>query len=225
MKRVLIVAGDPSGDLVASQLVTAMRGLESNLEVVGVGGARLRAVSDRFLTDIVSQHALGFAISPRQINWKPAEREWSIGQCFDHLLLSNRPYEHIIREILERRRRPRLWERLPFLPRLFGRLLIKTLRPDSGRRVKARPSFLPSASDIDPAVTARFLEQQARLLDLMAATRDLDLEGITITSPVVGFVTYSLLDAYRIVVVHEQNHFVQATRVTMSPGFPEAATG
>jgi hypothetical protein len=54
----------------------------------------------------------------------------------------------------------------------------------------------------------------------MEATRGLDLESITITSPVVRVVTYSLMDAYRIVVVHGQNHFVQAQRVMESPGFP-----
>jgi hypothetical protein len=37
---------------------------------------------------------------------------------------------------------------------------------------------------------------------------------------VAHIVTYSLLDAYRIIVVHEQNHFVQTRRVTESPGFP-----
>jgi hypothetical protein len=159
-------------------------------------------------------------LSTRQINWKPTETEWSIGQCFDHLLRSNRPYEGIIQEILDGRRRPRGWERIPLLPRVFGTLLIRTLRPDSGRRVTARPNFLPSSSDIAPAVIASFLEQQARVLGLMAATRGLDLEHITVTSPVVGFVTYSLMDAYRIIVVHEQNHFVQAHRVSVTPGFP-----
>jgi hypothetical protein len=54
----------------------------------------------------------------------------------------------------------------------------------------------------------------------MDASRDLDLERITITSPVHAVVTYSLQDACRIIVVHEQNHFVQATRVMESPGFP-----
>jgi len=33
-------------------------------------------------------------------------------------------------------------------------------------------------------------------------------------------ITYSLMDAFRIVVVHEQNHFVQASRVLEMPGFP-----
>ena len=54
----------------------------------------------------------------------------------------------------------------------------------------------------------------------MKASRALDLDGAVITSPVVGFVTYSLMDACRIIVAHEQNHFVQAMRVLESPGFP-----
>jgi hypothetical protein len=44
---------------------------------------------------------------------------------------------------------------------------------------------------------------------LMEANRG---RKITITSPVLPFITYSLMDACRIIVVHEQNHFVQATR-------------
>jgi hypothetical protein len=162
-------------------------------------------------------------LSAQQVNWKPGAAEWSIGQCFDHLIISNRPHVQIIEEILEGRRRRRAWERLPLLPGLFGTLLIDTLRPDSGRKVKARPAFYPSSSAIDPGIIAGFLAQQARLLDLMDATRELDLDGIIVTSPVMSLVTYSLMNAYRIIVAHEQNHFLQATRVLESRGFPTYA--
>jgi len=91
-------------------------------------------------------------LSGEQVNWKPREGEWSIGQCFDHLVISNRPYVQIFDEILAGRRRQRVWERMPLLPRLFGRVLINTLRPDSGRRAKARPAFYPS-SDAGDGVT------------------------------------------------------------------------
>jgi len=164
-------------------------------------------------------------LSTQQANWKPADREWSIGQCFDHLIISNRPYaERIIPEVLEGRRRSRAWERMPLLPRFFGRLLIKMLRPDSGRKAKARPAFQPSSSQIDPGIVATFVEQQLRLLKLMEATRGCDLDAITITSPVARVVTYSLMDVYRLIVVHEQNHFVQAQQVMASPGFPVDAS-
>ena len=159
-------------------------------------------------------------LSGEQVNWKPGENEWSIGQCFDHLIVSNRPFEPIFEEILAGRRRRRLWERVPLLPGVFGGLIIDTLRPDSGRKVKARPAFYPSSSHIDPAVITTFLAQQDRLLRLMEASRGLDLEATTITSPVARIITYSLLDACRIIVVHEQNHFVQATRVMEAGGFP-----
>jgi DinB superfamily len=159
-------------------------------------------------------------LSAEQVNWKPSEGEWSIGQCFDHLIISNRPYLPIIEEIREGRRRQRAWERMPLLPRFFGRLLIRTLRPDSGRKMKARPAFYPSTSHIPAGIITSFLEQQDRLLHLMEATRGLDLDGITITSPVARLITYSLMDAYRIIAVHEQNHFVQARRVKESPRFP-----
>jgi len=38
-------------------------------------------------------------LSAEQVNWKPSEGEWSIGQCFDHLIISNRPYLTIIEKI------------------------------------------------------------------------------------------------------------------------------
>ena len=159
-------------------------------------------------------------LSDEQMNWKPAEGQWSIGQCFDHLILSHRPYERIFADALAGGRRQRLWERVPFLPRFFGLLIIATLRPDSGRKAKARPAFHPSSSRITSGIIAHFLEQQERLIGLMGAIRELQLERTTITSPVSALVIYSLIDACRIIVVHEQNHFVQARRVMELPGFP-----
>ena len=158
--------------------------------------------------------------SPEQINWEPSEGEWSIGQCFDHLIRSDQAFVPIIEAILAGRRRQSAWERMPLLPSFFGRFLIRALRPDSGWKTMARPTFSPSRSQIAADIVGRFLEQQRRLLGLMEATRGLDLNGITITSPVSRVITYRLMDAYRIILVHEQNHVAQAKRVMEWPGFP-----
>ena len=159
-------------------------------------------------------------LSPQQINWKPGQADWSIGQCFDHLVVSNRPFFPIVDEIVRGRKRASLWERVPVLPAICGRLIIGVLHPASSRTAKARKRFLPSESAIDPGIIGAFVAQQDRLIGLMEATRGLDLDGIVVTSPVLAVMTYSLMDAYRIVVVHEQNHFVQASRVRGTPGFP-----
>lgn len=68
MKKILIVAGDPSGDLIASRLVVAMKALNRDLEVSGIGGKELERVSDRFLGNIVEQGAFG-RVSPKQISF------------------------------------------------------------------------------------------------------------------------------------------------------------
>jgi hypothetical protein len=158
-------------------------------------------------------------LSAAELNWKPDEGEWSIAQCYEHLVLSNRPFVPILERTIRAPRRPTLWERTPVLPGLFGRMLIRALRPDSGWKARARPAFLPSASAIEAGVIGRFLDLQDRLMQLLEATRHLDLDGLVITSPVSPIITYSLMDACRIIVVHEQNHFVQARRLVEAPAF------
>ena len=55
----------------------------------------------------------------------------------------------------------------------------------------------------------------------MKATKDLDLEKIKISSPVTNLITYSLMDAYRIIINHEKRHLLQATKVSEMDGFPK----
>jgi len=56
----LIVAGDPSGDLHASNLITALKRREPSARVAAVGGPLCRAVADEFLEDLASRGLTGF---------------------------------------------------------------------------------------------------------------------------------------------------------------------
>ncbi len=158
-------------------------------------------------------------LSPVQLNWKPSAERWSVGQCFDHLLTSNRGYLPIIDDVLQGRKQS-FWESMPILPSLAGKLLIKSLDPATTRKIKAPKRFEPAQSDIPPEVINNFVDQQTRIVEKMKATEHLDLERIIITSPAVAAVTYSLMDAYRVIVVHEHRHFQQAKRVTDETAFP-----
>ena len=158
-------------------------------------------------------------LSPSQLNWKPSAERWSVAQCFDHLLSSNNGYFPPIEGVLAGTK-PTFWQRMPILPGLAGKLLIKSLDPKSSRKIKAPAKFQPAQSDISASVIDNFVNQQARIVEKMKATEHLDLENIVITSPVAAAITYSLMDAYRIIVVHEQRHFEQAKRVTEERSFP-----
>ena len=158
-------------------------------------------------------------LTASQLNWKPSADRWSVAQCFDHLLTSNKGYLPIIDGVLAGRKQTFL-ERLPLLPGVAGKMLIKALDPASTVKVKARKDFEPAKSEIRPSIIDDFVDQQRQIVDRMKATEHLDLDRIVITSPVLSVITYSLIDGYRIVVAHEQRHFQQAKRVTEASGFP-----
>ena len=158
-------------------------------------------------------------LTTSQLNWKPSADRWSVAQCFDHLLTAHKGYLPIFESVLAGKR-PTLWEKMPGLPGLAGKLLIKTLDPVSTRKLKAPKNFEPAQSDIRVSVIDDFVDQQRQIVEKMKKSERLDLEKIVITSPALSVVTYSLLDAYRIIVVHGQRHFQQAKRVTEESGFP-----
>jgi lipid-A-disaccharide synthase len=59
-KNILIIAGDVSGDVHASNLIKALKAYDPGLSVTAMGGERMKAVSDEFLYNLVSKGASGF---------------------------------------------------------------------------------------------------------------------------------------------------------------------
>lgn len=159
-------------------------------------------------------------LSPGQVNWKPSAERWSVGQCFAHLKTSNDGYLPIFDSVIAGKKQSNVWQKLPVLPGLWGKLLIKSLDPATTRKLKAPKKFAPAQSDVNSSIIHDFVAQQATIAEKMRATQNLDLENIVITSPAVSVVAYSLMDAYRIIAVHERRHFQQAQRVTEESGFP-----
>jgi hypothetical protein len=155
-----------------------------------------------------------------QINWKPSPQQWSVGQCFDHLINTNRSYFPVYEALIRGDKKNTLWEKLPMLPGVWGRLLIKALLPDSGKKLKAPPAFAPTQSTVEAHIIRRFQDEQAQLINLMKQTSTVDLKKTIITSPALAVVTYSLFDACTIIAVHEQRHFLQAKRVMDLAEFP-----
>lgn len=160
-------------------------------------------------------------LSVAQLNWKPSPDRWSVAQCFDHLINTNKGYFPEIEEVLAGKKRT-LWQKMPGLPGLTAKLLIKSLDPSSKRKIKAPKKFEPAQSNVSGSVIDDFADQQQKIVEKMKATEHLDLEQIVITSPAASVVTYSLMNAYRIIVVHEHRHFQQAQRVTQENAFPKA---
>lgn len=174
---------------------------------------KLRAITDDAMASFGE-------LTPAQLNWKPGQDRWSVAQCLDHLLTTNRSYEPAIRKLLSGDASKTFWERLPLFPSLWASLLIKSLDPKSTRKIKAPKSFEPAASDLPATIVKDFAAHQAQIIDFMEAAFAKQLEQTVITSPAAKFVTYTVRDAFRVVVVHEQRHLQQAKRIMGEAAFP-----
>ncbi len=157
-----------------------------------------------------------------QLNWKPSAGQWSVGQCFDHLIVTNRQFFPVMERVAAGTFRGGLWARVSPFSGYFGRYILGALDPAKGKKIKAPRAFLPASSDVDADVIGRFVANLAETSARMRATEGADLDRTVVTSPAMALVTYSLRDVYRIFVAHARGHFEQARRVTQTEGFPAA---
>lgn len=159
-------------------------------------------------------------LSEEQLNWKPDVESWSVAQCLEHLIITNELEFPAIHDAFRSDRRNPLWSRIPLLPWIFGRLMIWLFATESTRRVKAPKMFQPSASALPRSIVETFIGHQREIVKLLEKSRALDLDRTKIVSPVSNFVTYSLRDAFTVLVGHERRHLRQALRVVQSEEFP-----
>ena len=163
-------------------------------------------------------------LNAEQLNWKPAADSWSVAQCLDHLITINSEYYTVFDRMLKGEYRKTFLHSMPFLPAIFGRLMVKILSPNSQRKFKAPGAAQPSSSSIDPQIVDRFIAHQRETLVKMRSLEGMGPAGIIITSPFASMVVYSLLDTFRLIVAHERRHFAQAQRVMETGGFPAVQT-
>ena len=161
-------------------------------------------------------------LSAAQLNWKPSAEQWSVGQCFDHLIVTNSSFFPVMERVAAGTFKGGLWARVSPLSGFFGRYILGALDPSKGKKIKAPRAFLPASSDVDADVIERFVGNLSEVSARMRATEGADLGRTVATSPAMALVTYSLRDVYRIFVAHARSHFEQARRVTEAAGFPAA---
>lgn len=187
---------------------------QNNVEIDGLV-KELQAVSSEALK------VFG-GLSEAQLNWKPSAEQWSVGQCFDHLIVTNSSFFPVMERVAAGTYKSSMWARVSPLSGYFGRYILGALDPSKGKKIKAPRAFLPASSDVDAEVIGRFVGNLSEVSARMRATGGVDLGRTVVTSPAMALVTYSLRDVYRIFLAHARSHFEQARRVTQAEGFPSA---
>ncbi len=160
-------------------------------------------------------------LSGEQLNWKPNANEWSIGQCFDHLITTNNLYYEPIQKVADGTHVNNWYSLVPLLPTLNGLILKKLVSPETARKMKTFKIFEPATSDISGTIIEDFSENQEKLISFMDTTKDLDWDKIKIPEPIGKAVNITLKDAFEVTILHERRHFNQAKRVLEAKEFPK----
>ena len=161
-------------------------------------------------------------LSNDQLNWKPAEASWSVAQCLDHIIKTNEQFYPEFANLASGSRRNTFWQNVSPLTGWGGRFLIKAVSEDS-KKAKAPSKTIVPPSDIDAGIVDKFTEHIAEVNAKIEAVADADPKKTVVTSPFLAVFTYSLDDAYTVLVEHSKRHIRQAKRVMAADGFPASA--
>ena len=83
-------------------------------------------------------------LTKEQLNWKPAEKSWSVAQCFDHVITTHSLYFPEFARLARSDAKSNLWEKVSPLSGFFGRFLIKGLDPENEKPMKTTSKAEPS---------------------------------------------------------------------------------
>lgn len=162
------------------------------------------------------------SLNLEQLNWKPNPKSWSVGQCLEHLITTNNLYFPIINRHLKSTYEITFWERIPFLPSLWSKLLLQAVAPIPKKKTKTLPIFEPSQSNIPADIVAKFIENNNQLIPLYRQLDGKDIHNLMVTSPAAKFIAYTLGTTCQLLVDHEERHLYQANKVMESNGFPKS---
>lgn len=186
-------------------------------------------------------------LTQAQLDFRPREGSWSIGEVADHLILAEALYRGEIARLIEMVKKG---ER-PYLKRTFADVNVSPLYlpnalltmlelpfgimsrmiPQSVRSMVTEFPLLPTRNpDVaTPRAGRPAAELRQDLQDAIARTRALISEHATMDftkmvseHPLTG--TTNVEQIFRFLMLHERRHHVQMERVRITPSFPPAAS-
>jgi hypothetical protein len=172
---------------------------------------RLRESRDRLL------HTLG-GLSPEQQTFRPAEDQWSVADCAEHVgMVENVIYERIQKALQEPpapEKQPEVQSKTDFLLRAL---------PDRSTRIKGPERLMPRREWKEfSELVAAFEAARKRTIDF-ASRAEADLH-----SHFFPHIVFSDLDCYQWLVLaalHCDRHVLQMKEVMAAPGYPQKVAG
>lgn len=188
-----------------------------------IESAYLRGLHEGLTTQIERATTLVGNLSSEQLNWKPSAKQWSVGECLEHLHITIEFYctnlgGALVQARTEADHSSGGVEGKHTIP---GRLLLLGVSPSSKFKAKTFKVFEYQGSEVPTDILERFTASHAGFRDLMTQCNGLNLGKVKLSSPISGLIRLNANDAFEINTAHVERHLNQAERVTQTTGFPQ----
>lgn len=162
--------------------------------------------------------ALASPLTVGQLNWRADPASWSIGQCLDHLRVSNEVYCRAIEASLRGDGAGPVDE---IAPGWFGRFFIRTVMdPQTATRKRKAPTKIIPAADVDASIVESFVRSNDAVRQAIAHAQHHDVNRVRFVNPFVPLIRFTVGTGLEILTIHDDRHLLQAERIRNHPGFP-----
>ena len=159
-------------------------------------------------------------LSETQINWKPSEEKWSIGECIEHLVVTHKLYNSKIKK-----HQPFFEDSgggsFKFKHTFSGMIILKYVDPNSATRAKTFKIFKPSMIQTDTNIIRSFCKEVETMISFAGKLHGADLTKLKISSPVTNLLRMNVGDALLINLYHDKRHLNQAEKILNATKFPK----
>ena len=188
-------------------------GTESTLPAWAARATEELHASDRQAIEIARD------LTVEQLNRSPAPGSWSVGQCLEHLFISNEVYLPPMTRALDASTSSAQARLSPspvdeITPGWFARYFIRTYIDPATQRARAKaPGKLRPAHDVAPDILDKFLRSNDVARDLVNRASVYDVNRIRFKNPFVAGIRFTVGTGVEIIWRHQRRHLLQAERV------------
>lgn len=162
-------------------------------------------------------------LTPEQLTWRPPQGGWCVGECLEHISVTNELYCEGTQVVLGGTPKIAAETAPDFKPGPIAARFIRMLEPGK-RRYKAPKPFQPDAAGpVGAGAVDRFFEVHTRVGAVIDSMATVDLTRTRVASPVSSFIRFRIGDMMDVMLVHAKRHVLQAERVILHPDFPVSA--
>lgn len=167
--------------------------------------------TEHFLNKAVSEWQM---IRHPQFGHKATPEKWSAAQCLAHLNSYGRYYLPAIEKAIQKAAKNK--SALPFkagwLGNYFTRMMLPAENGIPAKKMAAPKEHYPGIIPDSFQIVGEFIEQQEKLLKLIDAARNIDLNKAKCPISIAPFIKLKLGDVFLFLIAHNYRHVLQAER-------------